>query len=88
MLDVGLAGEVNGLDLARLADQASIPVLFVTGACPDGARSVAYGCLNKPYSPLDLVAAIDAIDAIVQGRSPGNLPAGLTLFRSEAGRSA
>lgn len=80
VLDVGLAGEASGLDIASIARARDIPVLFVTGSCPDGARDYAYGCLNKPYLPGDLVAAIEAIDCILRGEAPKTVPAGLTLF--------
>ncbi len=80
VLDVGLAGEASGIDVARIARERGIPVLFVTGHCPDGAREVAYGCLSKPYLPGQLVEAIDAIDAIVRGERPKQVPAGMTLF--------
>ena len=81
--DVDLA-DGSGMDLARAADGMDVPVLFVTGRCPDGADAVAAGCLAKPYTQRDLLAAIDAIDAVIDGRSPKRLPPRLTLF-AEAG---
>ncbi len=82
VLDVGLAGDISGIDVARAAAEHAIPVLFVTGQCSDEARPLAYACLSKPYSPAALVAALGAVDAMVQGRAPVAPPAGLALFRS------
>lgn len=81
VLDVGLAGEINGIEVARLASERAIPVLFVTGECPADARAFAYACLAKPYSAASLVGALAAMDAMVQGKTPADLPSGLTLFR-------
>lgn len=82
VLDVGLAGEISGISVARAAAEVDVPVLFVTGQCPGEARPFAYGCLSKPYSPTALVAALAAVDAMVQGKEPGDVPAGLALFRT------
>lgn len=78
--DVTLFGNKTGIDLARYAATRDVPVLFVTGACPEGARELAMGCLAKPYAPRDLVAAIEAVDALLHGRRPARVPAGLSLF--------
>jgi hypothetical protein len=52
----------------------------VTGACPEGARAVAAGCLSKPYAQRDLLAAINAIEAVIEGKKPRRLPNGFSLF--------
>lgn len=82
ILDVGLAGQVNGIAVAIAAAHGGIPVLFVTGQCPGEAKPYAYACLSKPYPPAALVAALAVVDALVQGREPDALPPGLTLFRT------
>lgn len=74
--------EGSGLDVARAAQAAGIPVLFVSGAMPAEAQSLAAGCLAKPYAPRDLVAAIRAIDTTLAGGKVGRLPGGLTLFEN------
>ena len=74
--------EGSGLDVARAAQAAGIPVLFVSGAMPAEAQSLAAGCLAKPYAPRDLVAAIRAIDTALAGGKVGRLPGGLTLFEN------
>ncbi len=86
VLDVGLAGSISGIDVAKAAAALDIPVLFVTGRCPGEARPFAYGCLSKPYLPGHLVAALVAVDALVRGEAPGDLPPGLALFREPVAR--
>lgn len=73
----------SGLDVARAARDAGIPVLFVSGLCPDGAEQLAAGCLSKPYQPKDLVNAITAVDAMLGGKRVRRVPAGLTLFEAQ-----
>ena len=81
--DVGLHGERNGIDVARHAALRALPVLFVTGRCPVDARSIAMGCLAKPYAQRDLLAAIGAIEAAREGKRPRRLPSGFRLFPAE-----
>ena len=78
--DVRLSGDGDGTDVARAASARGVPVLFVTGNCPDEARSLAIGCLAKPYTGRMLKAALDAIDAQRGGRKVRKLPAGLSLY--------
>jgi two-component system, response regulator PdtaR len=86
VLDVGLAGDISGLEVAHRANAIGVPVLFVTGQCPEPARTLAHGCLAKPYLSTHLVAALGAVDALLRGDVPGHLPAGLTLFREPVAR--
>ena len=79
LVDVDLA-DGSGIDVARTAHDRGVHVMFVTGNCPGEARAFATGCLSKPYSPRDLLLAIDAVDAVVDGREPKRLPAGFALF--------
>jgi two-component system, response regulator PdtaR len=80
LADVALRGEGTGIDVARAAHAAGIPLLFVTGQCPAEARAFAAGCLAKPYSQRDLLAAIAAIEAKRAGRKTRRLPKALHLF--------
>lgn len=84
MADVHLSNGGSGTDVARVAHEAGIPVLYVTGACPDEARKYAIGCLIKPYSERDLVRAIEAVDELLQGRSPKAPPPVLRLYGQPA----
>jgi DNA-binding response OmpR family regulator len=77
--DVRLPGEGTGVDVAREAKKAGMPVLFVTGACPIDAQEIALGCLAKPYTQKQLLGAIKAVERKVDGRTPKPV-AGLTLF--------
>lgn len=79
LADVNLA-DGSGLDVATAARAADVPVMFVTGQCPAEARDVAIGCLAKPYAQRDLLAAIEAVDATLDGRTPKRLPPGFSLF--------
>lgn len=83
LVDVSLA-DGNGVDVARAAHARGIAVLFVTGECPEGGREVAAGCLAKPYAQRDLLAAIAAIEAVLDGRVPKRLPGGFNLFAAAA----
>lgn len=80
LLDVNLAGERSGVDVARAAHQRGIAVLFVSGSIPDDAGNLAVAALSKPYGQRDLAAALKAVDAIVAGREPSSVPASVQLF--------
>jgi CheY-like chemotaxis protein len=79
LADVTLA-DGSGLDVARAARERGIPVLFVTGSFPAEAETLAAGCLDKPYAPRDLIGAIEAIEAGLQGKSPKRVPSGFRMF--------
>lgn len=74
----------SGIDVARAALEKDIPVLFVTGDFPEEAMPLAAGCLKKPYPQRSLIAAIEAIGAVLEGAKPRRLPAGFDLFREAA----
>lgn len=80
IVDVNLS-DGSGLEVARVAQGQGIPVLFVTGSFPAEAQPLATGCLAKPYPQRDLLAAIDAIEAAIDGaKLPRKLPGSFTLF--------
>ncbi len=84
LVDVSLA-DGSGIDVARAAHAQGVPVIFCTGECPEPGRPYARGCLAKPYRPVDLLAAIAAVDGQIQGRArPRRLPRGFSLFDQEA----
>jgi len=70
----------NGRDVARAAQEKGVPLIFVTGGCPDDARALAIGLLAKPYSQRDLLAAIETVDARLSGRKVRKPPRSFTLF--------
>ena len=79
LADVRLPGRKTGVDVARKAAGAGMPVLFVTGSCPIGAQEFALGCLAKPYTQKQLLSAIAAVERKVVGRAAKPV-LGLTLF--------
>jgi CheY-like chemotaxis protein len=79
LCDVRLTGERTGIDLAQVAKDRRIPVLFVTGAPPDNAAELAIGCLLKPYSDRKLKSALAAVDKYLAGEKV-RPPKGLTLY--------
>ncbi len=79
LCDVRLTGERTGIDLAQVAKNRRIPVLFVTGAPPDNASELAIGCLMKPYNDRTLKAALAAVDKYLAGEKV-RPPKGLTLY--------
>ena len=80
LTDIRLAGEGDGTGVARVARTKGIPVLFVTGFCPEEAQSLAVGCLAKPYTDKVLKAALDALDDVMQGKKVKKLPPQLSLY--------
>jgi DNA-binding response OmpR family regulator len=74
----------SGIDVARAAQARGVPVMFVTGSCPVEATTLAAGCMAKPYVPRDLIAAIEAIEAMLGGNTPKRVPSGFTLFPQTA----
>ncbi len=79
LVDVNLA-DGSGIDVALAAQAHGVPVMFVTGSCPVEAKTLAAGCLSKPYTPRDLIAAIEAIEATLGGGKPKRIPSGFMLF--------
>lgn len=86
LVDVNLA-DGSGLDVARSARAAAVPVLFVTGRFPPEAEALATGRLVKPYQQRDLIASIEAIDAALAGKRPRKLPTGFALFAVPPGEA-
>ncbi|MCW3837940.1 response regulator [Sphingomonas canadensis] len=83
LADIGLA-DGSGIEVAHAARLRGIQVLFVTAHCPEEARPLAAGCLTKPYPQRALIAAVAAIDAVMDGDPPRRLPSGLRLFHEAA----
>lgn len=86
LTDVRLSGEGNGMDVARAAAAKNVPVLFVTGACPEEAKSLGVGCLTKPYTDKVLKTALEALDASLSGEPVKNVPPGLALYQRDQER--
>jgi DNA-binding response OmpR family regulator len=80
LADVKLRDGDSGIDVAHAAQAQGIPVLFVSGHCPDAALQLAIGCLAKPYRQRDLLEAIGAVEAHLKGKRKRRVPEGLTLY--------
>ena len=83
MSDVRLTGARSGIDLARVAKERGIPVLFATGNVPDEADGLVIGCLLKPYNHKILKAALKAVDQHLSGHR-AKPPKGLQLYAPAA----
>jgi DNA-binding response OmpR family regulator len=83
MSDVRLTGQRSGIDLARVAKERGIPVLFATGNVPDEAEGLVIGCLLKPYNHKILKAALKAVDQHLSGHK-AKPPKGLQLYAPAA----
>jgi DNA-binding response OmpR family regulator len=80
LADVNLSDGGRGQDVAYAAKEKGVPLIFVTGSCPDGLKGSAVGVLTKPYSQRDLLAAIETVDAKLSGRVFKRIPRSFTLF--------
>lgn len=85
LTDISLRGDGDGTGVARIARSKGVPVLFVTGFCPEEAQTLAVGCLAKPYSDKVLKAALDALDDVLQGKEVKKLPPQLSLYERASG---
>jgi CheY-like chemotaxis protein len=85
MTDIRLNGEGDGTGVARIARGRGVPVLFVTGHCPEEAQTLAVGCLAKPYSDKVLKAALECLDEVLQGKDVKKVPPQLSLYEKAAG---
>ena len=61
------AASAAGIDLARIAKERGIPVLFVDRQCARRGDELALGCLMKPYNDRTLKAALEAVDQHLRG---------------------
>ncbi len=77
--DVRLRGERTGIELARVAQNRGIPILFVTGFPPENAAELAIGCLMKPFNDRKLRLALEAVDRHLAGEK-AKPPKGLELY--------
>jgi len=85
VLDLGLAGDMTGREVARLARDRGIAVLLVTGQCPEDASDIALACLNKPHSASALVSALKALEAMAcKNEAPRKVTGLQTYWRPEA----
>jgi CheY-like chemotaxis protein len=83
IIDLHLARGSSGIDTAtQIRHLSKIASVFLTGDA-EGARAgrhAALGCLAKPVSGLRLATALNAIEALTQGRNSNDVPDELELF--------
>lgn len=85
VLDLGLAGNMTGREVARIARDRGIAVLLVTGQYPADAADIAIACLGKPHNPAALVSALKALEMMACKNQAPRKVSGLTTFwRPEA----
>lgn len=84
LVDIKLADNSNGIELARLLlERFGTLSIFLSGS-PDDARSardVAIGYVPKPYSMSTVLAIIPIAQAIMDGTSLPKLPPMFELFQ-------
>ena len=71
LVDVRLAEGCSGLEVAAELKKRGVPSLFVTGNCPGEDRSdLALGCLHKPFTQTQIIAAFGVAECLLNGRRP------------------
>jgi len=80
ILDINLRDGRTGERLARvLFERWRLPVILAS-AWISQAQDVAFGYIRKPYKPATVLAAVEAVRAVMNGRKPLAIPAGFELF--------
>jgi DNA-binding response OmpR family regulator len=93
IIDIRLAGPLDGIDLAtRISPALMGGILFATGN-PDVAVARGGGlgvaCLRKPYLAAELIGAIRFVDQMIRGEGvPVRIPPGLLLLSPAFSRGA
>jgi DNA-binding response OmpR family regulator len=78
IVDVGLPGEMDGLDVCRkLREEHGPPVVLLTARDDEVDRILGLGAddyVTKPFSPLELVARVRAVLRRTEGRDRSEQP--------------
>ena len=83
LLDIDLRDGSNGVDVARaLLVRWGVRSIFASAQTEDArrARDAALGCVRKPYAPEAVVRCVEVAREVMDGRTPGHVPAGFELF--------
>lgn len=83
IIDLRLARGSSGIETAlRIRHPCGVASVFLTSDAEEArtARHAALGCLTKPVSSFGLAAALNALEALTQGRIPRDIPHELELF--------
>ena len=84
LVNIQLRGRDDGIELAKQLKALDIPVLLISGQVSraQSAKTVAIGSMPKPYSALEMVAAVTYLLARLGGEDSIVAPAGLEVFVS------
>jgi len=84
LVNIELRDGSSGADLARtMRARWGVPSLFISGQVLEARRNeaAALGYIAKPYTPEIVLAAVEVVKAIIEGRRPPPpIPRGLELF--------
>ena len=83
LIDLHLAGNSTGIEVAARARERSIPTLFTTASpLPFPVPEIALGCLCKPYSCYSVAQALRIAENIIVGGAANSdeLPPELELY--------
>jgi len=83
LLDINLRDGSNGVDLAQaLRERWGVMSILVSGQIMEArrARGFALGCIGKPYETGTVLRSLEVVQAMMEGQTPGCIPAGFELF--------
>jgi DNA-binding response OmpR family regulator len=83
LVNIDLEDDDDGTALAWDLKAMGVPVLFISGQRDrvELAREAAIASLPKPYSPADMLAAVDYLFRHENGHPALQVPARLSVFR-------
>ncbi len=90
LVNIELQGRDDGIELAEDLTVMGIPVLFISGqrSRAQSAQTAAVGSLPKPYSPTEMVEAVDYLLNHLTGDKSLARPPRLEVFDKAAPRAA
>lgn len=82
LIDLHLAGNATGIEVAARARERSVPTLFTTAnPLPFPVPELALGCLCKPYSCYSVAQALRIAEGIIIGAAANcDVPPELELY--------
>ena len=82
LIDLHLAGNATGVEVAARARERSVPTLFTTATpLPFPIPELALGCLCKPYSCYSVAQALRIAEGIIVGEAANcDVPPELELY--------
>ena len=87
LVNIELEGRDDGIALSKDLAAMDIPVVFISGQTgrARSAHTTAVGSLPKPYTPAEMVAAVDYMLGHLNGDESHPCPTRLEVFRKTAG---